>query len=149
MGSGLDTIVCTLCVLDSTVPPHLSIQLYALSVYLIALYHLTSPAVCPRAHLLDVFVLPLGNVRLLPLRVRTIMTALNCTSLHALSAPLLVIAARFRIPNRRKKFQGHRAFSFTDPSSVGNNLHFSERHAPTSSSYKSQRNTRLFSVSYS
>ena len=42
----------------------------------------------------------------------------------------------FRIPNRNKRFQGQRAFSFVGPS-IWNNLPFSVRHAQTLSALKS------------
>ena len=54
----------------------------------------------------------------------------------------------FRIPNRRRKFQGQRAFSFIGPS-VWNNLPFSVRLSQTWSFFKSQLWTQLFSVYYS
>ena len=49
----------------------------------------------------------------------------------------------FCVPNRRKRFQGQRAFSFTGPS-IWNNLPFSVRHAQTVSAFKSQLKTHLF-----
>ena len=54
----------------------------------------------------------------------------------------------FRIPNRRKRFQGQRAFSFIGPS-MWNNLPLSLRHVQTLSAFKSQLKTHLFSISYS
>ena len=54
----------------------------------------------------------------------------------------------FRMPNRRKRFQAQRAFSFIGPS-IWNNLPFSVRHAQTLSAFKSQLKTHLFSISYS
>ena len=54
----------------------------------------------------------------------------------------------FRIPNRRKRFQGQCTFSFIGPS-IWNNLPFSVRHAQTLSAFKSQLKTHIFSISYS
>ena len=51
----------------------------------------------------------------------------------------------FRIPIRRNKFQGQRAFSFTDPV-IWNSFPFSVRHAQTLSSFKSQLKTHLVSI---
>ena len=51
-------------------------------------------------------------------------------------------------PNRRKRFQGQCAFSFTAPS-VWNNLPFSLWHAQTLSAFRSQLKAHLFPVSYS
>ena len=53
----------------------------------------------------------------------------------------------FRIPNRRKRFQGQRAFSFIGPP-IWNNLPFSVLHAQILSPFKSQLKTHLFSISY-
>ena len=57
----------------------------------------------------------------------------------------------FRSPNRRKRFQGQRAFFclFLIGPSIWNNLPFSRRHAQTLSAFKSQLKTHLFSISYS
>ena len=49
----------------------------------------------------------------------------------------------FRIPNRYKRFQGQRAFSFIGLS-IWNNLPFSVRHAKTLSAFKSPLKTHLF-----
>ena len=49
----------------------------------------------------------------------------------------------FRIPNRRKGFQGQCTFSFTGPS-IWNNLPFSLQHAQTLSAFKSQLKTHRF-----
>ena len=49
----------------------------------------------------------------------------------------------FRVPHRRKKFQGQRAFSYIGPV-TWNSLPFAVRHAQTLPSFKSQLKTYLF-----
>ena len=53
----------------------------------------------------------------------------------------------FRIPRRKKKFQGQRAFSHLGPD-TWNKLPYSVRHARTQSQYKTQIKTTLFRSVY-
>ena len=54
----------------------------------------------------------------------------------------------FRIPDRRKRFHGQRAYYFFGPS-IWDNFPLSVRHAQTLFAFKSQLNTRLLSDSCS
>ena len=62
-GGGAETLQNAVChlLLKTGMIVSLNWQLLHSSTWM-ALYHLTSPAVCPHTHLPDLFVLPLGNL---------------------------------------------------------------------------------------